>query len=684
MKLQQPERRHGHPAWMVVLILAATLLLPSACGDGRPPATSQTEQERFHYFSLVWQDSISAAPRHLRTEALRRSRECTDSLVSRQYLALALKTCLFTFDLDSARLLIRQIHDYARRAPLSPGLRDLQSECSNMQGNILARTGRTDSAIACFLRAYQLQTEGTRADVLPDILINLADAYNRQGQLDQGAYWYRRALFLCDSLDLPPMQRTPIYYGLGQIYSSLRIFSLCDHYYELAGENYDRMRPFEKHFYLNNRGTTYYLRDDLRTAIGYFRRAIRLTDEYPDMTFELNLSRINLSDCYLGLGMADSAARYLSLCEPFFRQSGVPTALYYLDTQYIRLALLRRDLPQAARLVARATTPPGIDPDMLHIRNRSLIQYYEQAGDYPAAYRVLQQDQHLDDSILNERIRLRVADLTLRYRQDSTLIANRLLMQEQRAEVFRLRQTRFAGLAFGALALLVAGFVYVYNKKKRALILAQSRRMVSSLRLQNIRNRLSPHFIFNVLNQQLSGLDESHRRNLSSLVKLMRRNLELADQLSVTLDEELDFVQTYLDLEQASLGPDFHFTLDIDPAVRPAEVRLPSMLVQIPVENAVKHALKDKPGRRMLRIDVGTTPLGVLIRITDNGGGFRPDSRHAGTGTGMKVVMQTIQILNQHNRRPIEADISNVPLPEGETGCQVIFLLPRQYDSAAL
>ena len=160
----------------------------------------------------------------------------------------------------------------------------------------------------------------------------------------------------------------------------------------------------------------------------------------------------------------------------------------------------------------------------------------------------------------------------------------------------------------------------------------------------------------------------------------MRHNLELAEQLSVTLAEELDFVATYIDLERRSLGPDFHSVLEVADGVSPQQTRIPSMLIQIPVENALKHALREKEGRRLLRISVVRSGDGVSIRITDNGGGFRPDSRHRGTGTGMKVVMQTIQILNGKNRVPIDASVHNVSLPDGEVGCEVAFWLPDQYD----
>ncbi len=662
-----------------LLFLVLGVSFHSSCSERRPEPVS-SEMAAFDTFFRTRYDSITISPRRVRMEAISRMQTCRDSLVRYNYLAFVLKTCLATFDIDSARLLIRQLEDFAEQWPPSPRLADLRSECFNMKGNVFARLGYMDSAEACFRQAYEFRMEGLRTDVVPDILINLADACNRQGKLDTSAYWYRRALLLCDSLYLLSSHKVPVYYGLAQVYSSLRDFELCDHYYDLALQWYEQMLPFEKHFYLNNRGTSYYYRGDYLTAVDYFRRAEALIDDYPNMNYELNLSRLNLSDCFLQLGEADSAAKYLDLCQPFFRKLGANTALYYLDTQHIQLALLRKDYATALRVFRNSIPSDDIDPDLVHIRNQYLQQYHEGIGDYRRAYYYLKKDARLDDSIRNERVRMRTADLSLRYQQDSTLMAHRVLLQEQRNEVLELRQTQFVVWAIAVLAVLIACFIYIYTKKKRALLLVQNRRTVSSLRLENIRNRLSPHFIFNVLNQEMAGLKDAERQNLSSLVKLMRRNLELAEHLSISLTEELDFVRTYLELKQQSLGPDFCADITIEPDVSPDKVMLPSMLIQIPVENAVKHALKDKEGKRCLWITVRKVPGGVDVRITDNGGGFRPDSLHRGTGTGLKVIMQTIQILNQKNREAIDISIRNVSLADGETGCCVAFHLPDHYD----
>ena len=668
------------PNTIATALLSALLVWLTAC-TGRPEAESvPDEREAYAAFFREKSDSISITPRRLRTEALQRMKACTDSVARFNYLALASKTCLITSDMDSAQLLVDEIKAFADRQPLTPDLADLRSECANMQGNICARLGDAEGAIRGFREAYELRMKGSKVESVPDILINLADAYNRVGRLDTGAAWYRRALLLCDSLQLVSTQKTPIYYGLAQIYVALRDFERCDHYYDLAALGYEAMLPFEKHFYLNNRGTSYYYRGAYETALRYFEQVVEMVRDYPDMAFELNLSYLNMSDCFLQMGRADSAARYIGLCEPFFRSLGITTALYYLDTQHIELALLRKNLAEARRLLTNAVTPPDIDPDMVHIRNRYLQQYYEEAGDYPRAYHYLKENTRLDDSVRNERIRMRTADLALHYQQDSTLMAQQVFIQEQKNELLSLQQTKAGWITGFALVLLVAGFYYVYSKKRRALMQAENRRTVSTLRLENIRNRLSPHFVFNVLNQQLAGRSEEERGELTSLVKLMRRNLELAEQLCVTLAEELDFVKTYIELERPSLEPDFCFTVDIDPAVNPSAVMLPSMLIQIPVENAVKHALRGKEGAKRLTISIARRDDAVSITVTDNGGGFRPQSRNRGTGTGMKVIMQTIQILNGKNKQAIDVAVHNVTLPDGDLGCQVSFLLPDRYD----
>ena len=664
----------------ILMILLAGLLSVFACRQG-----SDAEERldgrlgEFRDFCQTALDSLTADPQWVRSQALQRMQDEDDSLVWYYYAGVVMKSYFFTFDQDSVRYYYKLGRRYFQGQEDNPAVEDLASEYNNTMGNLYARLGSLDTAAFCFEEAYRQRLRGVSMEAAPDILMNLADVRSRLGRYDLGAYWYRRALLLCDSLQLTT-PKTPIYYGLGQIYMALRDFDLCDYYFNLAGESFSSMLPYEQYIYLNNRGNSYYYREDYPQAMFYFRRCLDLVERHRDLAFERNLCYLNMSDIFLKMGQTDSCEAYLKRCRPFFEQINAVQALYYADTQDLGLALSRHDLASVRKILARSVTPPQLEPDILLIRNTYLQRYYEAIGDYRQAYRYQQTGLHLSESVRGERVRMRVATAYLRYAQDSTLMAQNMLIQKKENELLEMRQTRWFWVTSLVALLLVLLFLYMYNKKKAALLLARNRRTVSSLRLENIRNRLSPHFIFNVLNQEMAGRKEEERHELASLVKLMRRNLELAEQLCVTLAEELDFVRTYIDLERRSLGSSFYPEIHLGADVHPEQVLIPSMLIQIPVENAVKHALRDKEGDRRLWIVAERVPEGISIRVLDNGGGYRPGSRNRGTGTGMKVIMQTIQILNQKNRAAIEVSIHNVALPSGEKGCEVRFMLPERYN----
>lgn len=668
---------YGKIQWRTSLPVLLLLFLAVSCKQSEQHSSWKKEYDSF-YRSVT--DSLTTHPQQIRALAKQKMEMSTDSLEWYYYSAIVLKTYMFTSDVDSARYLIKRIEDFCTREQTSPYLADLRSEYLNTKGNIYVRVGAMDSAIVCFTDSYKQRLKGVKTESVPDILINLADACSRQGKYDVSAFWYRKALQIGDSLGISEGRRHPVYYGLAQVYMALHDFDQCDYYYNLAGMFYDKMLPYEKYIYLNNRGNSYYYREDYPEALKYFKKGFSLAVSHPDMGFEKNLCMVNLGDVYLQMNEPDSAAKYIDECQPFFRKIGAAGALYYIDTQRIGLALERNDMATVRNLLGKATNPNQIEPDMLRIRNKYLQEFYEKTADYKNAFFYQKENNRLDDSIRNEHVRMRTADMSLRYQQDSTLLAKNILIEQQKVEMLKLHEGRFFWIGICVLVLVIACFIYLYEKKRRALLLAQSQRTISSLRLENIRNRMSPHFIFNVLNQEMGSREGENKKELSSLVKLMRRNLELAEQMCVTLKEELGFVQTYIDLQRRSLEPEFKVTIEVGEDVDTNQLLLPSMLIQIPVENAIKHALRGKEGERRLWIDVHCSGTYICVRITDNGGGFKLNSANRGTGTGMKVIMQTIQILNAKNKEMIETSVHNIPLPDGETGCEVSFHLPLNYD----
>lgn len=417
-----------------------------------------------------------------------------DSVMYYRLLFLKVRSCFLSFRLDSASYFLDRISAYCDKHVGSPEIARLYSMAYNAQGNICVRTSQSDSACQCYLKAFEYATRGGNRKSLPDICLNLADVYVKQGRYDLGALWYNRSLSIADSLGIPEEKRFPAYYGLAQVNMELRDFTACDYYYNLALRYYDKMHPFEKHIYLNNRGNSYYYRQDYVTALKYFRWSLRVVNQYPEMNFERNLTMINLGEVFLLLNKLDSASYYLQKCRGFFDSIHHSTALYCIDTQLMELALKQGNLALAKERLKRAKDYDQVEPNMIHVRNRYLQRYYEKVGDYKQAYHYLKENHRMDDSIRNERVKMRAAEIELKYAQDSTLMKKEIFIREKENQVLQLHQWMYIIVGGCFLLIAVIFLIVLYRKRLREKEQWRMQNAITSLRLENVRNRISPHF----------------------------------------------------------------------------------------------------------------------------------------------------------------------------------------------
>ena len=194
----------------------------------------------------------------------------------------------------------------------------------------------------------------------------------------------------------------------------------------------------------------------------------------------------------------------------------------------------------------------------------------------------------------------------------------------------------------------------------------------------NVRQRISPHFIFNVLNNRLARTSPDDAGELMTLAKLIRANLNMSGRDLVSLKEELDFVRFYVSVAGRDLRGGLDFGIDAPSDSVLEEVMVPSMFVQILVENSIKHGLKGREGEKRLRVTVTCDGATCNITVADNGTGF--DIRRSdpsSTKTGLKVIRNTINIINRENKRKIRLMVRNVPAPGGGiAGCEVALAVP--------
>jgi two-component system, LytTR family, sensor kinase len=142
-------------------------------------------------------------------------------------------------------------------------------------------------------------------------------------------------------------------------------------------------------------------------------------------------------------------------------------------------------------------------------------------------------------------------------------------------------------------------------------------------RLQVLKMQLHPHFLFNTLHA-ISALVhkdvELADRMIARLGELLRTTLEHAGTQEVSLREELDFIKPYLEIEQARLGPRLNVRLEIDPEV--LDARVPNLLLQPLVENAVRHGIAPQPGPGVIEVRARRERDVLKLIVRDNGRGL--------------------------------------------------------------
>lgn len=662
-------------------LIGLLILWNCSCVD-RHRSHALCEQSLIDSLEVRAQDSLFSNLPYSRSLLRNAMRQAQDSMSYYCLMGLYGKTFFISSDFDSILYYNRPVKEYDKRAAACPRWNDVLSDVYNIEGNVWMQLNQPDSAVAYYEKSYAYRLKGDKAHLLSDICMNLADAHLHRGELAHTASYYRRALFICDSLHLSEHSKFPVYCGLGQTYMDLRDFDLSNHYYELAGQFFDEMTVSEKWVYLNNRGNHYYYKKDYQEALVYMRQAAELIADYPQMVFESNLSKVNLGDLYLLTNRLDSAENNLNEGYRYFSEIKNNSAMHYIETLMIELSLKKGNIARAREMIARTASTGHVDANMLTIRNQYLQHYYEKAGDYRNAYEYLKRDYQLNDSIRSERIRTRVAELDMRYRQDTIVLRKEMQIQRQAGEVRVLKLSMYIWVL--VCLLLAAGTVVIiwYMRKKREFLRERFFQQINRVRMENLRGRISPHFTFNVLGREINQFNGSEevKNNLMELVKYLRRSLELTEKLSVSLQDELDFVQSYIRLESGRVGEDFTVSVVVEEGLDAKSIMIPSMIVQIPVENAIKHGLAGKDDEKELTIRISREGKGVRIVICDNGRGDLPQvaSSTRGTGTGLKVLYQTIQLLNTKNKNEkIRFNIDN--RNDGQTGTQVSVFIPFHF-----
>lgn len=241
-----------------------------------------------------------------------------------------------------------------------------------------------------------------------------------------------------------------------------------------------------------------------------------------------------------------------------------------------------------------------------------------------------------------------------------------------------------------ALLLIASGFYFVQRKIQAIKNKAAIKQQITQLEVTALRAQMNPHFIFNALNsiQHFTLRNDIDNANLyiSKFSTLLRKILHSSQQNYISLEDEIEQLKLYLDIEKLRMGNNFTYTITVDDSIETDAVKIPGMLVQPFVENALKHGLALKEGSKRLEITFQfATENELKIMVLDNGIGLiksqqlkkQHEKLLPHQSKGIQMARDRLSLLNL-SVFPVETiEIKDIIDAAGNTsGTQVVIMLP--------
>jgi two-component system, LytTR family, sensor kinase len=182
------------------------------------------------------------------------------------------------------------------------------------------------------------------------------------------------------------------------------------------------------------------------------------------------------------------------------------------------------------------------------------------------------------------------------------------------------------------------------EREHRALFLESS---LAQSQLRTLRAQLQPHFLFNTLNAIATLLRRDPRAaeaTLTSLSELLRLTLGHSERQEMTLREELEFLNCYLEIQQTRFGDRLRFEQTVDPAA--LDCLVPTLLLQPLVENAIRHGIEPADHTGTVRVTAARRDGRLVLSVQDDGVGLSVQAKgQGGTGIGLSNLRARLEAL---------------------------------------
>ena len=532
----------------------------------------------------------------------------------------------------------------------------------NNRGVILQAIGDYPGALKSFFTSLELYDD--IPGIFPNVeLLNVGKVYELQGDLEQALKYFEQSLEIVLENDIDKFRIAECYLAIGGIYLKYKDFKKARVYF------FDALKilieggyHYRIDFCYSQIGESYLLEKAYNQALIYFNNALEISLEKEEIITAGN-------------------------------------TLLKMSEVYLQQEELQKSLDYANRALEIADTA-----DYLEMQSKAydlLIVLYEKLNDIPRAFEYQKKNNIVKDSLFNDQKLRALADMETKYETERKEMELTLAEEQKQTAEQKLRNNRiiYAAIIAGLAIISIFFFIFhvltrqrsrlklqAYEEKQRSLK-REFEQKKSALQLLSLKNQLNPHFIFNVLNSIGSSIVNERKTKaydlLTNFSELIRSSLDQADKVSVTLNQELEFVTNYLVLEKNRFKEIFDYKIEIDKNLS-LDTSIPRMGIQVFVENAIKHGLRHKEKDGLLHIDIRQQGTYLSITIRDNGigrlkAGSMPSSS---TGRGLAIINEMFKIYEQLYNIRIEYNIKDKTDSKGNPeGTEVNISMPIMYSN---
>lgn len=283
-----------------------------------------------------------------------------------------------------------------------------------------------------------------------------------------------------------------------------------------------------------------------------------------------------------------------------------------------------------------------------------ISKLYERTGDYRQAYENQLLASKYGDSLASWNYQQTLAGARAQYEADK--IAKELELLSVKLQ----RNKLIVWILIGGFALVAAVTTLLINRyrfRSRQRI-AEMNHTISELNQTNLRQQMNPHFIFNTLNSiqyYVFQNDKISSNNyMTKFASLIRKTLENSRHTEISIKEELDTLQLYLELESLRFKEKFEWNMVVDEDIDTLAYKIPTMLIQPYVENAITHGLMHKEnGKGMLSVELDLRGDHIICTVEDNGIGrarameikLQKNDHHTSLGTN--ITESRLKLVNE-------------------------------------